>query len=183
MVFMPKKVGFFHFGSDERTMPDRLLERAMEEAGGTPCLRQSIIVLPEAFNIGVKYAREVLDELVDSPSPFDQATVSALIRMDGDVWGGGKQKRSEALQEKVEKLGGSCRIICVPANTRQYQTTGIAEKWADAGCHVVVANGCCLPEAGRLQAGYFPSVIGVMGKAQVAFQESRNVVMVEPLGA
>jgi len=57
MVLVPRKVGFFHFGSDNRKMPDQLLEKAMEEAGGWPCLRESLIVLPEAFNIGVNYAK------------------------------------------------------------------------------------------------------------------------------
>jgi predicted amidohydrolase len=265
MDFVPKKIGFFHFGSDERKAPDGLLEKAMEEAGGAPCLRESLIVLPEAFNVGVKYERDpdaspnfsagvkgrlgeiaakfecafvaglivdgsggalvsrissamrprstawfisaagseqlsekkgndgtdfyhpspVADDVVDSPLSLgtDRTTVSALICMDADVWEDGKASRREALLKKVKKLGASCPILCVPANSRRYSTVEIAESWAKEGFHVVVANGCCLSEAGPMQAGYRPSVIRIKGKAAVPFQAPTNLVMVRPLDA
>jgi hypothetical protein len=63
--FIPKKIGLFHFGSDERRPPCVLLEKSMEDAGGLACLRESIIVLPEAFNIGVKYDQN------SDPKDFD----------------------------------------------------------------------------------------------------------------
>ena len=52
---MLKKIGFFHFGSEDRKRPLESLTASMKEAGGKPHLRESLIVLPEAFNIGVKY--------------------------------------------------------------------------------------------------------------------------------
>jgi predicted amidohydrolase len=258
MAFMPKKLGVFHFGSDDRKMPDRLLEGSIEEAGGKAYVCQSVIILPEAFNIGVKYEKnddpdvkpdfnpDIIDRLkalaarfecafvaglvvdppeffrmrsvtsldlpssaaylvsatcskvlslkagedqmagvvyrkstaVDSPVAFDQATVSALICMDADT-DGKSHKRHKVLRQKVKELGGSCPILCVPANTSYLSTGGLATGWVDF--HFALANGCCLPNAKPNCAGYYPSVIKIMGKEPESFQDKTNKVIVLPL--
>src|SRR5579862_1531911 len=204
MCFTPKKVGFFHFGSADKKTPLTSLERAMQEAGGIPYLRHSIVVLPEASNIGMRYEKnddlpfnpdfdpKIEDSLrdmaagfecafvagliinlsgggplphssayfisatcskvlsrktgadlmegvlykssaeLDSPISLGQTVVSALICMDATASPAPRlsnHKRHQSLREKVERLGGSCSILCVAANTKNFMTIGIASEW------------------------------------------------------
>lgn len=50
-------VGFFHFGSPDKSTPLRSLVQELEKkaAQGGELLKGALIVLPEAFNLGVDY--------------------------------------------------------------------------------------------------------------------------------
>jgi len=91
---MLQKVGFFHFGTGYDN-PKAALERALEDAqeinarplGAATGLADSVIVLPEAFNIGVPYRgdgerdfkRSIIGELQDLAGRFHVAFVAGLI--------------------------------------------------------------------------------------------------------
>src|ERR1700680_1743010 len=80
---MLQKIGFFHFGSTH-SMPKAALERALEEAGDA---KNSLLVLPEAFNLGVSYRgegernfdRTVLTDLQELARRFAVAFVAGIV--------------------------------------------------------------------------------------------------------
>ena len=49
------KLGFFHYGSPDKTEPVAALEAALARRVAEEPLSESLIVLPEAFNIGKPY--------------------------------------------------------------------------------------------------------------------------------
>jgi hypothetical protein len=52
---MLKQIGYFHYGSEDRSDPVRALELAIDDFGGTSVVADSVIVLPEAFNLTDHY--------------------------------------------------------------------------------------------------------------------------------
>lgn len=90
---MLQKVGFFHFGTGHDN-PKVALEGALQVAlesdelpGGASRPTATLIVLPEAFNIGVPYRgegkrdfnRSIVGELQDIAGRFHVAFVAGLI--------------------------------------------------------------------------------------------------------
>lgn len=73
---MIRQVGFFHFGSEDKSDPFGQLEDEMERVHRGGCdFSDSLIVLPEAFNIGRDYSEAVFDS---SDSVFDPETICRL---------------------------------------------------------------------------------------------------------
>jgi hypothetical protein len=55
IVLMLRSVGLFHFVSEDKSDPIRSLQAALLDAGARDDLAESLIVLPEAFNLGRGY--------------------------------------------------------------------------------------------------------------------------------
>lgn len=85
---MLKNIGVFHFCSEDRTQPLESLRISIQEAGGKAALKDSLVVLPEAFNILTKYESSsgtsdtdpiVISRLKDLAEEFELAFVAGLI--------------------------------------------------------------------------------------------------------
>lgn len=73
---MIRQVGFFHFGSQDKFDPFGQLEHEMERVRRDGFdFSDSLIVLPEAFNIGRDYSEAAFD---DSDNTFDPGAISRL---------------------------------------------------------------------------------------------------------
>jgi hypothetical protein len=82
-VTMVRRIGFFHFGINHK-YPFEELHVAMDQSG---TLKDTLIVLPEAFNIGKMYGekgfcncdRRALLELQDLSTHFGVGIVAGLV--------------------------------------------------------------------------------------------------------
>jgi predicted amidohydrolase len=86
-MMMLTKIGFFHYGREERTQPLRSLRISLK-AAGKDYVKDSLIVLPEAFNIKTKYQKgtgphdtdpKIKDDLQKLAADFELTFVAGLI--------------------------------------------------------------------------------------------------------
>jgi hypothetical protein len=52
-----RQIGYFHCGNEDKSDPVGALTKAIESEGGKSKVENSLIVLPEAFNLKVTYER------------------------------------------------------------------------------------------------------------------------------
>jgi hypothetical protein len=141
---MLKQLGYFHYGSEQRSSPIGALERAIDEAGGRPKVENSLIVLPEAFNLRVTYeklkrrcniarfipadgpSRTLSKKMARddaSPSIYEPCKAFDEVMEHGNALIAAlicKDAFDDRLRRRnlVERIRNcACPILCVPANT------------------------------------------------------------------
>jgi hypothetical protein len=110
----------------------------------------------------------------DAPFLLGTTAVAALICMDATEQpepNVSNKARHTRLREKVANLKAHSQVLCVPANTRYFSTSGIATEWP--GFHFALANGW--PE------GHNTSVIRIVDREVVVFPRGANLVLVETM--
>ena len=230
---MLKRLGYFHYGSEDRSKPIGSLEVAINEACKHSEVKDSLIVLPEAFNLRVPYEEGALRKLEGNTeeslkalaAKFDVAFVAGLIRGLCNtacfIAGEGEphvlsQKVGEdsacpSVWEPCEPIDAvvrhhqaciaalicrdceedlprrnqlvsrikncACPVLCIPANTRWYETSQIGDNLPDI--NIVIANGYPLGPPTGINDNR-PSIIRVKGdpSPKELFQDKCNVVRV-----